>query len=264
MWTIAQRSWRDHWKGILAWIGGLVGIAVVQLSVYPSVRDTAVSTMDFVNAFPEAFKAMFRISDYTSGPGYLSVELFSMLVPLVFIAVGASWGSAATAGEEESGTADLLIALPISRTRVILAKMAATAALILVLGALLVATLAIGSRILDMQVPVERIAAATAASALLGLLFSGIGFLIGAWSGRRAAALGVSIGLAIGGYLLFSLAPLADTLERTLPFNPFQWSIGSDALMDGWNADYLLRLSAVSLVLLAAAVLAFRRRDIGT
>lgn len=110
MWPIALRTWADHWRAILAWMMGLVGI--VQLTVYPSVRDTAGSTMDFVNAFPEAFKAMFRISDYTSGPGYLSVELFSMLVPLVFIAVGASWGASATAGEEESGTADLLMSLP--------------------------------------------------------------------------------------------------------------------------------------------------------
>lgn len=67
-----------------------------------------------------------------------------------------------------------------------------------------------------------------------------------------------------GGYLLFSLAPLADALERTLPYNPFQWSIGSDALLNGWNLDYLLRLVTACAVLLTASVLAFQRRDIGT
>jgi ABC-2 type transport system permease protein len=261
---IILRTWGDHWRAICAWIVGLIGIAIVQLSVYPSVRDTAGSTMDFVNAFPEAFKAMFRISDYTSPAGYLSVELFSLLVPLVFIAVGASWGAAATAGEEESGTADLLLTLPLPRSRIILAKMVATAGLLLVMAIILILTLVIGGRLLDMNLPTDHLIAATIASALLGLVFAGLGYLIGAWTGRRAAALGASIALAIGGYLLFSLAPLADALERTLPYNPFQWSIGSDALLNGWNLDYLLRLVAACAVLLTASVLAFQRRDIGT
>lgn len=247
MLPIALRTWADHWRAILAWMAGLVGIAIVQLTVYPSVRDTAGSTMDFINAFPEAFKAMFRISDYTSGPGYLSVELFSMLVPLVFIAVGASWGAAATAGEEESGTADLLVSLPLPRSRIILAKMLAA------MGVLACMAVAAG-----------HIAAASTNSALLGLLFSGLGYLIGAWTGRRAAALGSSIAIAIGAYLLFSLAPLAEALDRTLPYNPFEWSIGADALMTGWNADSILRLAGASAVLLVGAVLVFQRRDIGT
>lgn len=264
MWSITLRTWADHWRGILAWIAGLVGIAIVQLTVYPSVRDTAGSTMDFVNAFPEALKAMFRISDYTSGPGYLSVELYSMLVPLVFIAVGASWGAAATAGEEESGTADLLVSLPMTRARIILAKMLAVMGVLACMAVALTVTLAIGANLLDMDLAPGHLAAASTNSALLGLLFGGLGYLIGAWTGSRAAALGTSIAIAIGAYLLFSLAPLAEALDRTLPYNPFQWSIGTNALLTGWKIDSLLQLAGASVVLLGGAVLAFQRRDIGT
>jgi ABC-2 type transport system permease protein len=187
-----------------------------------------------------------------------------MLVPLVFIAVGASWGAAATAGEEESGTADLLLTLPLPRSRIILAKMVATVGVLVVMAIILTLTLVIGGRLLDLNLPTDHLIAATTASALLGLVFAGLGYLIGAGTGRRAAALGASIALAIGGYLLFSLAPLADALERTLPYNPFQWSIGADALLHGWNLDYLLRLVAACTVLLTASVLTFQRRDIGT
>jgi len=35
-------------------------------------------------------------------------------------------------------------------------------------------------------------------------------------------------------------------LQRTLPYNPFQWSIGADALLNGWNLDYLVRFDAAA------------------
>jgi ABC-2 type transport system permease protein len=260
--TIANRSWRDHWKAILAWGLGLIGIAAVQLSVYPSVRDTATSMDQFINQFPEPLKVMFRISDYTSGPGYLSVELFSLMVPLIFIAVGASWGASATAAEEENGTADLLFTLPISRASVLTARMVATVAVLIVLALALTATLAIGVQLLDMQVATERLLAASLTSALLGLLFSGVGFIIGAVTGKKGAALGVSIGIALTAYLLFSLAPLVSGLEDALPLNPFQWSVGSNAISEGWNPGYLLRLALVALALYAGSILALQRRDI--
>lgn len=119
--------------------------------------------------------------------------------------------------------------------------MLAMAGLLVAMTIALTATLVIGARLLDMDVAWDHIAAASTASALLGLLFGGLGYLIGAWTGRRAEA-----------------------LERTLPYNPFQWSIGADALLTGWNADYLLRLAGAAVVLLVGAVLVFQRRDIGT
>ena len=56
------------------------------------------------------------------GAGFLNAEMFSMMVPLVLIAVACSGAAAATAGEEDRGTADLLLSMPLSRGRVIFAK----------------------------------------------------------------------------------------------------------------------------------------------
>lgn len=261
---LLTKAWRDRWRGLLAWTVGLVAMAAVQLYVYPSVRDSGDSMSQFIDEFPEAMQAMFRIEDYTSGVGFLNTELFSMLVPLVLIAVGASWGAAATAEEEERGTADLLLTLPVSRTRILATKVIATVAVLVGLVGALTATLAVGTRLVDMDIGLDRLLAAAAMAGLLGLVYAAIAFLVGAWSGRRGIALGVTIGLALAGFLAYSLAPLVDTFDAINPVNPFQWSLGADALSQGIDTGYALRLLLLSAVLLAGSVVAFARRDIRT
>jgi ABC-2 type transport system permease protein len=120
------KTWRDHWRGLLAWCAGLIAMAVVQLSVYPSVAQSSSEMDAFLKNWPEVFQGFFALEDYTTGAGFLNIELFSLMVPLVFIAIAVSWGAGATADEERSGTADVLLALPVTRTSIIVTKMAAT------------------------------------------------------------------------------------------------------------------------------------------
>ena len=79
------KTWRDHWKSLLSWAGVVVAMTSLQLSVFPSIAKTADAAEQFIDAYPEAFKKIFRMEDYTSGPGFLSTELFSLMLPLVLI-----------------------------------------------------------------------------------------------------------------------------------------------------------------------------------
>ena len=84
-----------------------------------------------VDDYPDAFKAFFGLGDnvdYTSAIGYLNGELFSFMVPLLLLIAAIGAGARATAGEEERGTLELLLANPISRRRLVLDKLAALAA----------------------------------------------------------------------------------------------------------------------------------------
>ena len=256
------KTWRDRWRGLIAWTTGLVLITAVELYVYPSIRDSGEGMEALVEGFPEPMQEIFRMSDYTSGAGFLNVEMFSIIVPLVFIAVGASWGAGATADEEEKGTADLLLTLPVSRTAILLTKGAATVLVLLGLIIVLAVTLVLGSGMVDLGVAYANLVAACLMSGLLGILYAGIGFFVGAATGRRGIALGVAFTLAIAGFLLYSLSPMVEGFENVNPVNPFQWAVGSDALTSGIDAGYALRLLLLSIVMFAGAVLAFRRRDI--
>jgi ABC-2 type transport system permease protein len=262
--TLVARALADRWRSLLVWTVGLVVMAAAQLSVYPSVQQSGESMQAFVDQWPEAFREAFGLEAYGTGPGYLNAELFSLLVPLVLIAVAVGAAAAATAGEEERGTADLLLSLPVSRTRVLAAKTLVMLTSVLVVALAGWGALVVGAPLVDLEVGVVDLGAAFVMTALLGLAFGAVALLVGALTGSRAAALGAGIGLAIAAFLLDVLAPMADWLEGWQDASPFAWALQNDPLTTGVDGPGALALLGVTAVLVALSWVAFLRRDIAT
>lgn len=262
--VLLLKTARDHWRSYVIWTLGLLAMVGVQLSVYPTVRSSAAGLSTFLDNYPEALKQIFRMEDYTSGAGFLSTELFSMMLPLIFISIGASWGANASAQEEERRTADILLTLPISRVRILSIKIATAILSQVLLATTLLLSLAIGIRFVDLSLGTTKIMAGALTGALLGILFNAVATFLGAAWGKRSIALGGAIGLAIAGFLFFSLAPLVDTFERITPINPFQWTLGSRPLFEGVDVGYTVFSLVLASALYVASLVVFRRRDIQT
>ena len=259
---LLNKTLRDHVRGIAGWVAGIVALVAVQLSVYPTVRDTTSRITDFTEAFPEAFKKIFRMEEYGTALGYLSTELFSVTLPLIFMVVGITWGARVATDEVEAGTADILFSLPISRRRFMVTRIAAEVCVLLLLAAVLWVALVVGAPIVDMSVASARIAAASWATMLAGLTFGAVGVFIGALSGKRSMALGVSLVVAIAAFVVYSLAPLVGFMDDINPFNPLQWTVGAESLRNGFDLDHSLASLAFAAALTAGAVVVFDRRDI--
>lgn len=261
--TLMWRTLNERWRSTFGWGLGLVLMAVLQLAVYPSVAKSSASMQEFVDQWPEAFRQAFNLDAYTTGAGFLNAEMFSMMVPLVLIAVAVSGAAAATAGEEERGTADLLLSLPVSRGRVVVAKVLATVIAVLLVAAATLLAIAVGAPLVDLEVGLADLAAGVLMTALLALFFGAVALLVATVTGKRAVALGTAVGLALAAFLLNALAPMADWLEPWQKASPFYWALGDNPLVNGVDAPMagLLLVAAVALVVLADV--AYRRRDIG-
>lgn len=258
------KTWRDHFKGIIGWAVGTSALVIVMLWVYPTVASSASGMSEISAAFPPEFQEMFRMNDYTSPAGYLSTELFSFMIPLIFVAMGVSWGASAVADEEEHGTADLLYSLPIPRWRILLVKWLAVMMMIVGVGVLFLATLAIGGPFADMDLGLPQLTAASLGTVLLGCVYGGLAFLLGAITGSKAISLGVSIVLALAAFLVYMLAPLVDAFARIENLSPFQWAYGNQPLWNGFAAGPLTLLAIVAVLLVLSSLGVYRRRDIGS
>ena len=258
------KTWRDHWRSLLAWALGLAAMAAVQLSVYPSIAASSADMDAMLKNWPDVFQGMFSFEDYTTGAGFLNVELFSMIVPLVLVAVGVGWGASATADEERNGTADILLTLPISRTSVIVTKMLAAVGALAALALVTAAVIAIGGPLVDIDIAFGTLLRACFGSALLGLLFGAVAFLIAAVTGKRGVAKGAAIGLALGSFLVKSLSSMVDSFDAINPANPFTWALQGNPLVNPLLPSSAGWLALTSLVLSVGAVFAFRRRDISS
>lgn len=258
------KTLRDLRRTTCWWSLGIVALSAFMVAVYPSVRDNP-DLNKMVEDYPEALKAFFGLGqdvDYTSAVGYLNSELFSLMAPLLLLIAGIGAGARATAGEEERGTLDLLLANPISRRRLVAEKFAALVVQLTLLGAVLWLSLVVGCRVVGMHLSAVHLGAAATATVLLAVAFGAVALLLGAWLGSRSAAIGITAAAAVAAYLLSSLAEVVDFLKPLRGASPFYHYIAQDALRAGLGLDHVALLVALTIAASTGAVAAFSQRDL--
>lgn len=262
LFPLIRRVIHERWKGLAGWFGGVIALITIQVSVYPTIRDSRQGWSELTEQFPEAFRKMFRMEDYTSPSGYLSTELFSFMIPLIFIGLATTWSARAGSEEEEHGTADILLTLPISRTSILVTRMATTLLVVSLLASTTTLALVVGTNIVNMDVGVLNILQAAISCGLLATVFGGLSVAVASWTGHRGVGMGVGLGLAIASFVLYSLAPLVSAFEHLLPINPFEWTIGKTPLVHGLQPWWTVVAIAVSGIFAAIALVAYNRHDI--
>ena len=98
--------------------------------------------------------------------------------------------------------------------------------------------------------------------ALLGLDFGLLALAIGAWTGSRGLALGVTASLAAASYLVSSLASVIAWIRPAKYASLFYWSIGNGQLERGLSAAAVGVLIFVGVALLLLSLVAFDRLDL--
>lgn len=203
-------------------------------------------------------------ADLLHAPGWLAAGLVHPIV-LSLSAVGAFLIPAASGVSElERGTLDLVLARPVSRSAVLTAKMAATLVILAVvmcggiLGALVARVTVDGAEALS-TISVVR---AFAGQFLLFACFGMIALWIFAGAHLRSRALGTTIGILIGAFLVNFLSLLFDALEPIGYATPFRYfRAGSLLGGGGWLIGFCV-LAAASVLCAFGARRTFTRRDL--
>ncbi len=262
--TILSKTLRDERRRLIGWAIGLGIFVLYAIAAYPSIRKSAPSLDSLFEQMPAALKALFggSLADMTSPAGYLQTEFFSFMVPLLLIGYAVAVGARTIAGEERRGVLELVLAAPLPRWRIVLEKLIGMMASTVLLGVWLWLCLAIGTRVIDMDVSLGRLAAAVASATLLALTFGVLALALGAFRGRRGLAFGAAGTVAVASYLVNALAPLAGWLMPYRVASPFYYYMAADPLHNGLDVGHALTLAGLVAVFAAAALVAFERRDL--
>lgn len=264
--SIVGKTLLDGRRAFVWWSVGIVGLVALMVAVFPTVRDNE-ELNALVQEYPEALKGFIAFGgevDYLSGAGYLGSELFSFMVPLLFLIAAVGAGAAAIAGEEERGTLDLLLSTPVSRRRVGLEKLAAMAIEVAGLGGILFLCLAVGGPLVSMDVSLVNLAAACAAAVAVSLVFGGMAFGLGAATGHRPLAVGVAVAAAVAAYVVNGLAPLVPAFDAIRELTPFYQYAAGDPLRAGFDVPRIVLLLALGTVFSLIGLALFARRDVAT
>jgi ABC-2 type transport system permease protein len=236
---------------------GMAAVIVMVGALFPAVG----GSIGKLN-LPQGVSDLLGGADYGTIAGWMRSEIGAVYGPLVVggTAIAAAVGS--TAGEEEAGILGLILAHPVRRSQVILAKAAAMAAgvALIVLGTF--AGLVVGVAVAGGGIGLAHLAALALHLACFGWAIGALALALAAATGRRAVATGGAAAFAVAGFLINGFAPLVHGIAWLRFVSPFHYSAGHDPLGRGIDAGDLAVLAAASLLLTAIAVVRLERRDL--
>ncbi|MEU2610228.1 ABC transporter permease subunit [Micromonospora sp. NPDC007271] len=259
---IMSKTLWDGRRGLGGFAVGTAAVGAMYAGFYPQVAGGAMGQA--VQGFSPGLREALRMDDLASAAGYLGSSVFGIIVPLIAVSYGISAGTRAIAGDEELGYLDLLLAHPVSRTRLVLHRFAALAAGAALIAAVVwLAMLAVRPGAQLGSISPTQFAAQCVALALLTVLFGTIALAIGALTGRRAAALAGTAAVAVLSYAAQTIAGQigADALQY---LSPFHYYLAGEPLRHGFQWPDLGILTGATALFLGLAVAAFNRRDLNS
>jgi len=259
--TLVRSELQVRSRATLGWVVGIALLVVMIMAFYPAVKK--LPSLDAIYAnLPKAFQGLLGGADLVSPAGYLRTQLFAFFLPAVLLILGMGRAASTLAGEEEDRTLDLLLAQPLSRTRLYTDKAIAVVIwLSMATAAALVPLLALNS-LAGLHLPVANLTAACVQMGLLCVAASLACQAVSSATGRRIIGIGAVGYYLFVSYLVFGLSTAVSWLGPLRPFTIWRWYLGNDPLGHGFDITSVLVLVVVCVAVTAVGAAAFDRRDL--
>ncbi len=253
---LARKALHDV-RGATAGISLLLFLLMLfDVLIFPQYRETLQGV-----EVPAAFQAFVGESGSLAAPeGFLAYVL--SVFPLVVLSLAIIAGTGALAGDEAAGTLDLILAQPVSRTRVVLERAAGLALAVALATLAMFPGFLLAAPVVDIGVGAGRLLAALTSLVLLALAVLALSLWASAALPSRAAAALPTAGFVVVTFFLNALGATVDALAGPRRLSPFFWADPSRALSHGFDWLHAALLLALTVVFLMLALWSFGRRDI--
>lgn len=251
----------DARRSLVGWAIAIVVLGAGYAAFWPTIDSPAMR--DALANYPEALLEALNYTDIATPDGYLSATVYGLIVAILSIVYAVGAGSRLVAGDEETGTLDLIAAHPVSRSTLALQRFAALVTSLVALNlALFLALLAIVVPAGLEGITLGEFTAMHLHLILFATLFGAVSFAVGAATGRKTFA--VATGAAVGflGYLANGILPQVNGLEWTRNLSPFHWLTGGSPLRNGIQLDNLAVMVGLSVVLVVVGTWRLNERDL--
>jgi ABC-2 type transport system permease protein len=261
--NIFIRELKANLKSLLIWsviITLLIIMAVAKFSAFANDPEM----LKILDSMPSAMLDAFSMRSFnlTTLSGFYGVMF--IYFGLMGAIAAAMWGSDVISKEERDKTVEFSLVLPVTRSRVITAK--ALAALVnciaFVLITWVVSLVAVRSFNPD-QAFYSYLALQMRAMFVIELIFLALGLLLGCAMKQYKRSASVAVAIILATYFMSVVSVMDEKLDFLKWFTPFKYFDAADLFRNGkMNGTYLLISAAIIVVCVAAAYLAYDRRDL--
>ena len=246
---------------LIIWSAAVSFMLGVCVFIYPEMS-TQMNEIGDMFADMGAFSSAFGMDQLNFGEfiGYFGIECGNVLGigGALFAAIT---GVSMLAKEEKEHTAEFLLTLPVSRTKIVTEKLLAAVAQLVIFNAAVIAITVVSIAIVGVEADALTIALIFLAYFLMQLEILGITFGISAFV--RRGELGLGLGFAIISYFINIISNLTEDLKFLKYITPFGYTDCADIIS---NRELNIAYLAVGALLLSAGLVAafvqYNKKDI--
>ena len=261
--NIFFRELKANLRSLLIW-GGIVILFVVLGFTEFSAYEGNPEMLAILDSLPPAMLAAFNFEAFnlTTVTGFFGV-MFTYFGLILSIAA-AMWGSDIISKEERDKTVEFFLTLPVTRSRVVTAKI--FAALVNCVALLLITWGAVIAGAAQYQPDNEFynfLSLSMLALFIMQLIFLAVGIFLGCAMKQYKRASSVAVAILLGTYFMSIISGLNENLEFLKYFSPFKYFNPVKLLQESSIDLTFIWLSAgIVAVLIVGAYVTYSRRDL--
>lgn len=253
MWAVLQKAIYDS-RRTAFWLSVGLGLyAIFVVSLFPSIAKNADSYKEMVESMPKEFTGLFggdaASLDLASPAGFISIEFFIWTV-LILGAVVIIQAFNAVTNAERDGTLDVMMAFPVSRRDVLIARFLNTLLTLLVVLTVIFLCLWLSTALWDeFALSFGELARMSYGPLLILLPYATFCYALACtvpsskrWAGTLAYT------LFFGMYFIHGLAGVSDSLKSLQPFLLFDYYNATQIANEGVAGVKVVVMTALTAV----------------
>ena len=262
--NIYIKELKSHRKSLIFWSIGVILMVASGMSKYAGLKSSGQSITEVFSQMPKSMQAVMGIGplDLSKASGFYGL-LFLYLVLMATIHA-AMLGATIISKEERDKTSEFLFVKPVSRTKIISAKLLAAFTNIVIFNLVtFVSSLVAVGKMSEGEDVNGDIAITMVGMFILQLVFLAIGSAISAVKKRPKTAGSLATGILLLVFLLSVAIDLNEKLENLKYLTPFKYFEAKNMMYGGGFEGVYLILSALLIVLLIYVTYVFyKKRDL--
>jgi ABC-2 type transport system permease protein len=262
--NIFNREMKAHRKSLIIWCVGMVLMVFSQLNKYDATSSNGQSLNNLMLAMPKSLQAILgSLSfDLSKLSGYYG--LIFIYLALIATIHASMLGADIISKEERDKTSEFLFVKPVSRSKIVTAKLLAAFSNIFILNIVtLISSIAIAEIYSKGEPMTWVIVNLMMGMFVLQLIFMVLGTCLAAVSKNPKSASSLTMGILLTTYVLYSAIGLNSNLEVLKYLTPFKYFDAKNLNSSiGFEPVFVILSGLIIAVLLSATYVFYRRRDL--
>ena len=262
--NVFLREMKANRKSLIIWSVGMFLLIASSMGKYAGMSGSGQSINDLMTQMPKALQAIWGVGifDLTTASGYYGILFIYLALMATIHAV--MLGANIISKEERDKTTEFLFVKPVSRSKIITAKLLAALTNIMIFN---IVTLSSSILLVNKYANGEEVSGDIALLMVglfaLQLIFLSIGSSIAALSKNPKNAASLSTGILLITFILSIIIELNEKLVNLKYLTPFKYYEAKELLLgEGFDIVYVTLSAVIITALFSATYAYYKKRDL--